>query len=696
MDTFADRLHALSRGAATIDDVLAAADRLLTQTAGDDRALLAALQAADAAYPLDPDVRTAIAQHVRTAAARMIAATGGPGAMAAAAGTDDDRTQIAAPAQRETGIGSVIKGRFELVELLGAGGMGKVFKAIDRVRVEAKDRQHFVAIKLLSEAFRQHEVSAIALQREAKKALGLSHPNIVRVYDFDRDGTTLFMTMEFLSGQSLDQTIKASGFAGMPLDRALQMLRPVAAALAYAHESGLVHSDFKPSNVFVTDEGQVKVIDFGIARAVKHGGDGGEQTAFDAGSLGALTLPYASPEQIAGLDPDPRDDIYALACVAYELLVGRHPFDRMSAAKARAQNKLPVKPDGLNAKQWEGLKRALDFDRAKRTPSVERFMQDLAPHAAATGGGGGKALVAIAAVGGVGIAAAGIAVWFFTQPSPPPEPVPTPPPIATATPQPPVTQPETTSPTSPTAVSPVTPPPPQPQPTTAFVPPTPPALDPHAVDAAIGGVPCSVLQATISDGAVTLTGHAYGEADLQALKDRLTGLGASNVSANVEPFKAFQCQPIDMVRGFIATNRGTGQGLGVASPKPGFRGGEKLKVDVAAGSRDGYVTVDYYDSGGDVLHMLPRPGNIDNFLRAGGKLRLGDGGRSGEWFVQKPFGQDLAVVLLTPEPLFTAPRADVESATTYLAALRQAIDRITARHGPNAVAAEFAIVTTRP
>lgn len=698
MDKFADQLRALSRGAVAIDEVLAVADRLLSQTAGDDRSLLAALQAADAAHSLDPDVRTAIDQHIRAAAARISAATAGSVSGVPEGLVDDDRTQIAAPIRQETGIGSVIKGRFELVELLGAGGMGKVFKAIDRVRVEAKDRQHFVAIKLLSEAFRQHEVSAIALQREAKKALALSHPNVVRVYDFDRDGTTLFMTMEFLSGRSLEQTIKAPGFPGMPLDRALQILRPVAAALAYAHETGFVHSDFKPSNVFVTDEGVVKVIDFGIARAVKHGADGGEQTAFDAGSLGALTLPYASPEQIAGLDPDPRDDIYALGCVGYELLTGKHPFDRMSAAKARAQNKVPVKPDGLNPRQWEGLKHALDFDRSKRTPSVERFIEELAPVAMSSQGGGGNSLVAIAAVGGVGIAAAGVAAWFFLQP---PEPAPTPPPtVADHVPTQPTPPPDNTPPPSQTTIPPVeTSPATPPEPSAVFVPPVqlPQApLDQNAVDAVIAGVPCSVLQASLSDGAVTLTGYAYSEADVDRIKERLTSLGANSVSPNVEIFKQFQCQPIDLVRDFIRANRSEEMGLAVRPTKLAFRGGDKLKIDIEGSSRDSYVYVDYYDIGGDVLHMLPRPGNVDNFLRAGGKLRLGDGGKSGDWTVGAPFGRDLVVIVSVPEPLFSASRKDLEPASGYLSVLQQALDRISTRYGAAAVTADFTIIATRP
>ena len=108
-------------------------------------------------------------------------------------------------------VGEVIRDRFVLEEELGSGGMGTVFKALDRLRQEARDREPYVAIKILSEAFRRQPLSFIALQREAKKAQKLNHPNIVRVYDFDRDGSTIFLLMEYLAGKSLDTVIRSIG-----------------------------------------------------------------------------------------------------------------------------------------------------------------------------------------------------------------------------------------------------------------------------------------------------------------------------------------------------------------------------------------------------------------------------------------------------------------------------------------------------
>ena len=281
----------------------------------------------------------------------------------------------------EIAVGDVIRGRFVLEKELGSGGMGTVFKALDRLRQEARDREPYVAVKVLSETFRRQPLSFIALQREAKKAQKLNHPNIVRVYDFDRDGSTIFLLMEYLSGKSLDAIIRSIGSsdpAGLPLRRVLSVVEGVAAALSFAHTNGIVHFDLKPSNVFLTDDGQVKVIDFGIARAIRRPEQReADETVFDPGTLRAMSPSYASPEMIDGMQPDRRDDIFSLACVTYELLTGRHPFDRVPATRARAEKREPVRPARLSRKQWAGLKRALAFDREKRTPSVDQFISDL-------------------------------------------------------------------------------------------------------------------------------------------------------------------------------------------------------------------------------------------------------------------------------------------------------------------------------
>lgn len=267
------------------------------------------------------------------------------------------------------GVGSVLRERFVIEELVGEGGMGLVFRARDRRREEARDRNPYVAIKVLGDDFKSHPDALISLQREARRMQLLSHPNIASVYDFDRDGSHVYLVMELLEGEALDRILEQRGKAGLPLEEARKVLQGVGSALQHAHSRGLVHSDFKPANVFVTRGGEVKVIDFGIARIAKDStaiGNAG-QTVFDAGKLGAWTNAYASPEQMLdGATPDPRDDIYALGLVAYEALTGRHPFGRKSSVEARFRNMTLEPVAGLTVRQNEVLAAALNFDREKR------------------------------------------------------------------------------------------------------------------------------------------------------------------------------------------------------------------------------------------------------------------------------------------------------------------------------------------
>jgi serine/threonine protein kinase len=287
----------------------------------------------------------------------------------------------AAMAEDKIRPGSVLKDRFKLDDVLGIGGMGTVYRGRDLIKVEARDKNPFVALKVLNEDFKQHPDSFIALQREASRQQRLAHPNIATVYDFDRTrGGTVFLTMELLEGEPLNNIIKKQVRAkgGLPFDEALTMIKGLGNALIYAHERGIVHSDFKPGNCFQTNDGVMKVLDFGIARAVKNPLQGeGEKTLFDAGKLGALTPAYASAEMLEGEEPDPRDDLYALACVAYELLTGKHPFNKLPANSARDNHLVPNPIKGLKRRQQKGLMRGLAFAREDRSQSVEQFLIEL-------------------------------------------------------------------------------------------------------------------------------------------------------------------------------------------------------------------------------------------------------------------------------------------------------------------------------
>ena len=280
----------------------------------------------------------------------------------------------------ELGEGDYLRGRFELISKLGEGGMGAVWKGKDLLKEEAKDRNPYVAIKLLQKNFKEHPDAFVALQRETAKQQRLAHPNVATVFSFDRDTNSgaVFMSMDLLEGESLDDFIKNIPEGGLGEEEAMSIIQQVAAGLAYAHKNALVHSDLKPGNCFLTHDGTVKLLDFGIARASKTKIDAeGVTTLFDPGELGAITPAYASVEMFEGKAPDPRDDIYALGIMAYQLLTGRHPYDKMSAPRARDQGLVPEPVAKLSKRQNRGLARALSLNRDTRTVSVDQFIDDM-------------------------------------------------------------------------------------------------------------------------------------------------------------------------------------------------------------------------------------------------------------------------------------------------------------------------------
>jgi serine/threonine protein kinase len=301
-------------------------------------------------------------------------------------------------------VGMKIKdGRYTLVEELGKGGMGHVFKASDERKIEAKDRNPFIALKVLSEDFKEHPDAFIALQREGKRAQDLAHPNVITVHDFDRDGPLIFMTMEYLQGKTLDEHLRTDFAAGLSVAAAWPLIEGIGAALAYGHSKKIIHSDLKPNNIFVCRDGNVKVLDFGIARPMSLKDPEGELTTFDPGKrLGGLTPAYAALEMWSRDEADPRDDIYAFACVTYELLAGKHPFGRMSARTVRDEKMAPKRIDSINRAQWEALRKGLALHRDHRTPTVVQFIAPFRPTSFLRRYGlsvsGAAAVVAIAAL----------------------------------------------------------------------------------------------------------------------------------------------------------------------------------------------------------------------------------------------------------------------------------------------------------
>lgn len=217
-------------------------------------------------------------------------------------------------------------GRFEILGPLGAGGMGDVYRARDSHLLRD------VAIKVLPTAFSRDPHRQRRLEREARAAASLNHPNIVAVHDAGIHEGVAFIVTELLEGETLRQRMN-----GRPLSprTALEYAGQIASGLSAGHERGIVHRDIKPDNLFVTTDGRLKILDFGLARMIDSPDDGTATANLDGVAPAAVvgTAAYMSPEQARGLRTDPRSDIFSLGIVLYEMLAGFTPFRRSTAAE---------------------------------------------------------------------------------------------------------------------------------------------------------------------------------------------------------------------------------------------------------------------------------------------------------------------------------------------------------------------------
>ncbi|WP_299483499.1 serine/threonine-protein kinase [uncultured Roseibium sp.] len=280
-----------------------------------------------------------------------------------------DLNKLSSPQIKRAGVGSILRDRFILDTEIGRGGMGYVYSAVDRRRLEAGHNQPYVAVKLLNESFQNDSEALRLLEAEARKSQALAHPNITTVYDFDRDKADVFIVMELLDGVALDRRLGQA--MGLPLSPAecARILRGTCAGLSYAHSRGVVHSDLKPGNIFLLQDGTIKLLDFGLAAAASASADHPIQDS--------LTVTYASPEQFERAPRDPRDDVFALGCVAFQILAGRHPFDSRPIDEVARAGINPEPIEGLDTQAWETLKSALEFDRQRRLADVDSFLAGL-------------------------------------------------------------------------------------------------------------------------------------------------------------------------------------------------------------------------------------------------------------------------------------------------------------------------------
>lgn len=276
----------------------------------------------------------------------------------------DDRIQV----------GSVLRDRFLLQTRVAGGSMGVVYKALDRRLAEAGAENPFVAIKVLSPKLAKSGTALRALQQEAAKGRWLTHPNIVRFLDLDRDDDLYFIVLEWLEGQTLAAILDSDDGRKFDVDQSLQIVQQIGRALEYAHRCGIVHADVKPGNIMMMPDGEVKLFDFGVARVLQ------TQESSDAHEhalLRAATPAYSSMQVLTGEEPTASDDVFSLGCLLYRLIAGYRVFGPRNAAEAAAEGMQPQRLEALSDTQWKALRKAISFARVARFESVTEFIDAL-------------------------------------------------------------------------------------------------------------------------------------------------------------------------------------------------------------------------------------------------------------------------------------------------------------------------------
>jgi serine/threonine protein kinase/Tfp pilus assembly protein PilF len=279
-------------------------------------------------------------------------------------------TQTAAfvPPQPELAIGATFAGRYQVMEELGKGGMGRVYKAFD------SEIQELVALKILNPEIAAGEGVIERFRNELKLARRIAHRHVCRMFDLGRADETTYITMEFVSGEDLKTLLRRVG--QLPSGRTVAIAREVAEGLAEAHRQGVIHRDLKPQNIMIDRVGSAHIMDFGIARSSGGGGITGPGVIIG-------TPDYMSPEQLEGKDADQRSDIYSFGAVLFEMVTGEAPFEGSTpmAVALKHKTEKPRDPRALNpqvpAELGRLILRCLEKDPQKRYETAEALLADL-------------------------------------------------------------------------------------------------------------------------------------------------------------------------------------------------------------------------------------------------------------------------------------------------------------------------------
>ena len=269
----------------------------------------------------------------------------------------------------ENYVGKRLDGRYEIIEIIGVGGMAVVYKAFDNID------NRIVAVKVLKDEFLQNEEFRRRFKNESKAIAVLSHPNIVKIYDVSYGDNLQYIVMEYVDGITLKEYIEQQG--RLDIREAIYFVTQILRALQHAHDKGIVHRDIKPQNIMLLPDGTIKVTDFGIARFSRS-----ETRTMTDGAIGSVH--YISPEQAKGSVTDAKTDLYSVGVVLYEMLTGKVPFqsdNAVSVALMQLQND-PTKPRELNPDIPVGLEqiviRAMQKNPNDRYQSASEMLLDIA------------------------------------------------------------------------------------------------------------------------------------------------------------------------------------------------------------------------------------------------------------------------------------------------------------------------------
>jgi serine/threonine protein kinase/Tfp pilus assembly protein PilF len=278
------------------------------------------------------------------------------------------QTETLETAKEELATGSTFAGRYQIIEELGVGGMGKVYKATDK---EIKGK---VALKLIKPEVASDKKTIERFRNELKTARDIAHKNVCRMYDLNKEEGNYYITMEYVSGEDLKKLIRKMG--QLSPGQAILIAKQVCEGLSEAHRLGVVHRDLKPQNIMLDEEGNARIMDFGIARSLKAKG-------ITASGVMIGTPEYMSPEQVEGRETDQRSDLYSLGVILYEMVTGRVPFegDTPFTVGLKHKSETPKDPREFNAHLPADLSRVilkcLEKDKEKRYQSAGELRSEL-------------------------------------------------------------------------------------------------------------------------------------------------------------------------------------------------------------------------------------------------------------------------------------------------------------------------------